>query len=225
MNDVIEEAYNGQLSYNQYVMFIVNVKLAREYGLEINSVDWDRVWKAIVKKINTDFDNLEEPESDHHREVIGDLSNYTEDEKKTYAIIADMRDHETIILEKNRRQFISIMKNDPDAALALQQNKRFRCFDSEMAEATLEGYKQAENIVKAKFPNAFYDTWRNYKHSFDAKKEDIEEFEKAFTVLKDGLTELIDYYKNEPFRKRFTEAFVEKIDLLLRDDEYEADKT
>ena len=146
MNDVVEDVYNGKLSYNQYVMFITNVKLAREYGLEIIDVDWNKVRDAINHKINADILSTDEFEAERHREVIGDLKDYTEEEKRTYAIISNMRDQYTIILGRNRKEYISLMRSNPEAALILQRNNRFNCFDSEMARATIKVYPMSRTI-------------------------------------------------------------------------------
>ena len=226
MNAVAQEAYHGKLTYNQYVLFIINNKIAREYGLKLPAVEWDKVQGALKDKIEADIRSENDTWDDNYHEIIGEkqLKDYTEEEQNAYRLIVNIRDNYAIVLEKNRRSFISEIKDSPEAALSVMQNKRYKCFDQEMAAATLEGYKNATNPVKARFPESFIAAWRRYKHSFDVEQGDIEVTISAFRWLEDELKKLLEEYLDKPFKHKFTEVFIEKVHYLNQD-ETEEDKS
>lgn len=220
---VTQEAYKGQLTYNQYILFIINHKVARDYGLALPAVEWDKVQDAIKEKIEMDISSEKETWDENYHEIIGkkQLKDYTEDEKNTYQLIADIRDNYAIILEKNRRAFIDEIKNSPETALILMQNKRFKCFDQEMAVATIEGYSKAENPIKAKFHESFKNAWGNYRHSYNVTREDIEITMTAFKWLEDELKKLLEDFRDKPFKYKFTEEFIENVNNIYQEESKE----
>ena len=220
MTAVAQEAYHGKLTYNQYVMFIINNKIAREYGMKLPTVEWDKVHRAIKEKIEADIRSKNDTWDDNYHEAIGEkqLKDYTEDEQNAYRLIVNIRDNYAIALEKNRRSFITDIMNSPEAALISMQNNRYKCFDHEMAAATLEGYKNATNPVKARFPDSFITGWRSYKPSFNVEPGDIEETKSAFRWLEDELKKLLEEYQEKPFKHKFTEVFIEKVHYLSQDE-------
>ena len=214
MDEIIEQAYNGTLSYNEYVMLIINVKLARQYGLCIKQVDWGKIQTAIQQKINNDI-YTKDYQEEYSRNRIGKLDEYTDEEKETYRLIENIREKKVIILEKNRREYMDQMRNDPESALKIQEYKELKCFDKEMAKATLEGYSRAENIIQAKFPESFNNAWSGYTLRFGKKDSDIKMFNDGFRELERGLKELVKEYENKPFKKSFTIEFINTINQIV----------
>ena len=86
-----------------------------------------------------------------------------------------------------------------------------------MAEATIEGYKNAENTIKARFPESFKNAWSGYKHSFDVAQDDINVTMAAFKWLENELKEVLRGYKDKPFKHRFTEAFIKNVHSLYHE--------
>ncbi len=123
----------------------------------------------------------------------------------------------SIVLEKNRRAFIKDIKSSPELALISMQNKRYKNFDQEMAEATLEGYKNTDNTIKARFPESFKKAWGNYRYSFGITNDDIDVTKIAFQWLEGELIELLEEYQDKPFKHRFTEVFIENVHDLHND--------
>lgn len=52
LKDILEDAYNGQLTMNQYVNLIINSWLAREYELEDLHINWKKVQSGIHKSVS-----------------------------------------------------------------------------------------------------------------------------------------------------------------------------
>lgn len=61
---------------------------------------------------------------------------------------------------KNKEIYISLIKIDPLNALEQTQTKRYDCFNIEMAEATVEGFKRILNKDKESFVNYFEKMWK-----------------------------------------------------------------
>ena len=51
MKDILPDAYSGVLELNEYVTFICNSKLAREYDLVVLDIEWEKVCEGICKRI------------------------------------------------------------------------------------------------------------------------------------------------------------------------------
>ena len=216
ITDVIREAYEGKLSYDQYVIFVENNKLASYYGIELPQVDWGKVKEAINKKIENDI-NTENNVSDRYHETISEdeLVGYTEDERETYQIIKSARDNYEIVLGKNKKLFIQTMENNPEEALWILERKRFKSFDMDMAHATLEGYKKVENVIKRRFPPIVEEFGKAYARSNLVNFKDIDDTIKGFTCLRDDLSELLKGYRDQPLKHRFTLRFSEKAQTIL----------
>ena len=213
MHDILPDAYDGSLELNEYVTFICNSKLSRFYGISDFNIDWDKVKFGINRRIELSITKGEKREL--HIVSIGKLDDYSEDEIAAYSIIKETRDSSLAMFEANRREYIQAMKNSPYEAYIQVSSKRYNCFDEEMAVATLEGFKFVDNPTKAQFSGYFEGMWLNYKNSFDVGKEGVEKSRKGFSKLKDGLACLCDEYSDQPFKKKYTEAFISVIDRLL----------
>ena len=213
MHDILPDAYNGSLGLNEYVTFICNSKLSRQYDLLHLDVDWNRVQAGIKNRIEESIAKGEKIEL--HTISISDLNDYTDEEKAAYSIIKSARDSSYTMYEANRREYVHAMRNTPYEAFIHVSSKRYNCFDEEMAEATIDAYKVVDNPTKAQFPGYFEGMWQNYRHSFDVGKEGVEKSRAGFSKLKEELEKLCEGYSDQPFKKRFTEAFISVIDKLL----------
>ena len=184
------------------------------------------VQKAIKRKIEEDVNSEKKDWNENYHEALGpkDIKECSEDELRTYQLIVDIRDNYSIVLEKNRREYIKGMIGNPEATIASMQHKKYKLFDLEMAKATLEGYKRADNPVKARFPASFENAWEYYRHSYIVKDEDKKTTEAAFVWLETELIKLLDEYQDKPFKRRFTEEFIKKIHNLYHEEEEQVDE-
>lgn len=217
LQDILQDAYDGSLSLNEYVFFVINSRLSRYYNLIDLKIDWDKVYSGINKRIEKSIQHGEKHEL--IQEAINNLDDFSEDEKKAYQIIKDARDGSVAMFEANKREYISEMRNNPGEAFIKVSNLRFNCFDQDMADATAEGFKNATIPEKIQFPAYFEGVWGRYRNSYDIDSEGIEKTKDAFCILKDKLSIVEEDYKDLPFKKRFTHAFIDTIDRLLADEQ------
>ena len=217
MKEILPDVYKGDLELNEYVYFIINSKLYREYGFDELTIEWDKVNDGIRNRIEKRIQKGEKRES--HTVSISDFDSYTEEENKAYNIIKTARESSYAMYETNRREFIQAFKDCPYDAFIKISGKRYNCFDAEMADATLDAFKFVDNPTKAQYPDYFKGLWSNYRYSNDMEKEGIEKTEEGFMILKNGLLQLLDEYADLPFKKRYTKAFIDVIDRLMEDEE------
>ena len=217
IQDILKDAYDGELSLNEYVIFVINSCLCRYYDLIDLDVEWERVYLGINKRIELSIQKGEKHEL--VMEAIEDLEGFSDEEKKAYLIIKKARDESVAMFEANRREYIDEMRNNPEEVFIKISNRRFKCFDQEMAEATAEGFKKANTSTKINFPAYFEGLWGNYRNSYDINQDGVETTRKALELLKDRLSIVEKDYTNLPFKKKFTKAFIETIDRLLKDGE------
>ena len=216
MKDILKEAYDGSLTLNEYVYFIVNAKLARQYKLIELGIDWNKVRSGIEQRIDYNIANGEARE--RHPNSIGDLSDYLEEEKSAYLLIESARKSSLVMFKQNRNKYIKLMNEIPYEAFTLLSDKRFNCFDKEMADATISAFKKVDNYTKTQFIGYFEGMWINYRHSFDIGRDGVEKTKLGFEALKRGLIQLSSEYSEQPFKKRFTEEFIAVVDGLLAEE-------
>ena len=151
---VLADAYSGELSLNEYVIFISNSALAREYGLSFpQEIDWDKVCTGIknkLEKISVMYN-----ESERHQIVKSNIERYTNDENRAYDLIKSFRNNEGLMYKKNAQYYINEMKQNPSEVFRKCQNKRLNYFDHAMALATVRGFESLKNSEKAFFPGIF----------------------------------------------------------------------
>jgi len=216
MQDILQEAYDGKLSLNEYVFFVINSCLSRYYNLIDLEIDWERVYSGINIRIELSIQKDEKHEL--VQETIENLEDFSDMEKKAYQIIKEARDGSVVMFEANRRDYIKEMRNNPGEAFIKISNRRYKCFDQEMADATAKGFKKANTSEKIQFPAYFEGIWGNYRNSYDINQEGVEKTKEAFEFLKDRLLIVKEDYEKLPFKKRFTQAFIDTIDRLLEED-------
>ena len=217
MRDILQDVYDGNLELNEYVTFIFNSYLSRIYGLLDLDVDWPKVNSGIRHRIEINITKGEKRELDTIS--ISDTSDYSEEEKTAFSIIQTSRDSLYTMFEVNRREYIRVMKDSPYDAFIHISNKRYNCFDEQMADATLDAFRTVDNPTKAQYSHYFEGMWITYRNSLDIGKEGVEKCRKGFLRLKKGLESLLELYSDQPFKKKFTESFISVIEKLLECDE------
>ena len=91
---ILDMAYTGQLSLDEYINFIYNSYWAREYGVELfKNIDWEKVQCGIQRHI--EWMMMEgDVEATYGRTYIDseNKGKFTSDEWKCYALIEEFRD-------------------------------------------------------------------------------------------------------------------------------------
>lgn len=214
MKEILEDVYNGKLSLNEYVYFIINSRLVRYYNLFNLEIDWNKTLLGIKKSIENSAQNGKEFEFTQN--VIEDLEGFSNEERTAYQVIKEARDESISMYEANRREYISEMQDHPEDAFLHTSNHRYNCFDREMAEATVEAYKNVSNMYKNRFPKRFEGMWENYRKSYDINQSGVEKSTKAFIYLRQLLSNLEKEYEDKPFKKHYTQEFISVIDTIIK---------
>ena len=213
---VVEMAYAGELSLDEYVYFIQNNCWGRYYKFELPvSVDWNKVQTGITSAIKNLLDSKKEGQQLHS--IIGKENReyFTEDEWSAYQLIEEFRSGNLLMFNNNKVLYIEEMRKDAFTAFVACQNKRFNIFDEEMAIVTAEAYERGGNSEKNQFAGYFHDMWRGNIVSQDIKKEEsLTGFRKLHELLK---VQKEDYAKcGKVFAVRHTEDFIEHLAEMIK---------
>lgn len=213
---VVEMAYAGNLSLDEYVYFIQNNCWGRYYHFELPViVEWTKVQEGLNNSIKKLLDSRKEGQQLHS--VIGadNKEFFSEDEWKTYQIIEDFRNGNLLMFSNNKNLYIEGMSTDAFTTFSMCQNKRFNMFDEEMAVVTAEAYAKGNNSEKHQFVGYFKDMWRNNIISQDIKVEkSLEGFRKFYELLSAQKEDLKK--KGKTFAVRHTEDFIICVDDMIK---------
>lgn len=189
---VLSYAYEGNLTLDDYVNLIINICFARrsEYDLPVE-VDWEKLNTGIEKKTNAMLENGEE--DTRARQYISEesLQDFSEEERKAYHIISEFRNGDMLMFARNKGDYIEMMKNDFDMAFSKLSNRRFRSFDTEMAEVTAQAFSTCTNADKINFIREFRKMWSICPQSQDTDLDEtldgIQKLAKSLQMEKEKL--------------------------------------
>lgn len=158
---VLNLAYDGALSLDEYIRFISNSYWLRTHGFSLpNLIEWNKVQNGIRECIN----NLMEIEPDEQPFYTfinkTDLEKFLKDERDAYQIIEDFINSDVLMFERNRKCYINGMRENPIQTLLTLEKKKFHAFDKELAIATVESYREEKNAEKNQFKGYFYTLWK-----------------------------------------------------------------
>lgn len=214
--EYLNEAYNGNLSPDEYIHMIENSAWARKNKYEFpQPIDWEKVKTGINMKKSEIMDSLPDGQlitssiSDKNKEI------FQPSEWEAYEIIRNSFSRDKIMFLKNKQLYITSIKSSPYEGLMKIQNKRFDRFDLEMADATFSIFKNASTATKRLFYISFSKIWSLHINSSDIIKDSTRS---GLEELKKKLQDYIDEQANvkRTFAIIHTEAFVAKLDELLR---------
>ena len=213
---VVEMAYTGELSLDEYVYFIQNNCWGRHYKFELPvSVDWSKVQIGITTAIKRLLDSKKEGQQLHSIISEDNREYFTEDEWSAYQLIEEFQSGNLLMFNNNKVLYIEEMCRDAFAAFTVCQNKRFNIFDEEMAIATAEAYARGGNSEKNQFTAYFHDMWRGNIGSQDIKKEEsligFRKLHALLSVQKEGYEKY-----GKVFAVRHTEDFIRHLDDIIR---------
>ncbi len=216
---LIEAAYKSELSFADYICFIINAARIREYHLNLSvNVDWAKVCQGISRRI----ERLRqmEVEQDYVPGIKLDKSILNEDEYAAYMLIREYDKENNSMYAVNRREYIDLLGgNDIYAAFRTIRIQRHDCFTKEMSMATFDAYKECTNEDKYIFVEYFIDCFKNYRRDPDYNGH-IEETRQELQALLGKLVELRKEYEasNKVFAESATRGFAEKLGLLITEE-------
>lgn len=215
---LLEKAYAGEISLNDYVNLLWNCCLSRRYNIQIPNVEWEKIYEGIHKQIEKLMQSGED--QPHHRMIISEENKecFLPEEWDAYKIINEFLDVNALMFGKNKTVYIDLIKTEPLNAFVQTQNKRFDRFDSEMARATMEGFEKASNADKSSFIDYFKRMWQVNICTQDYR---IELSEDGFKLLKELLIQFRDKCKEESWQisEVHTNSFLEATENLISEQE------
>ena len=213
--DLLVEAYAGNLSLDEYVLFLRNCCHSRMYNLDLPTIDWKEVREGIRKKIKY-LVKSDEIDSHFHK-IIADESKefFTEDEWLTYQIIKEFRDNNVWIYETNEKLYIDLISSDLQVAFRDLNNKRYNKFSFEMESATINAFKNADNIDKKHFSGWFVGICGQYSNSPEMERKVTTA---SLKKLRDDLNSAMQEYieKNKNIAAWHTQNFIEKLGAIIK---------
>lgn len=182
---LLDDAYSGKLSLDEYLQLIENSYYIREYEIAVpKQIDWDKVVDGINSRLRGDIENktIESHSLRYTSEEQKELLNA--DEKQAYELIESFRNDNRLMFARNRQMYLEELSKSGSGAFSICRNKRFDVFDEEMATATVECYKHSPQYEKRFFPGYFNDIWQCCDTSQDVKKVETRDgFRKLLALL------------------------------------------
>ena len=213
--DLLEEIYAGNLSLDEYILFLENCCYSRVYDVNLPTIDWERVRDGIREQIKK---LVESDEKDSHfHKMIGDDNReyYTGEEWSAYQIIKEFRDNNVWAYKKNQKLYIDLISSDLNVAFRELSNKKYNTFSLEMESATINAFKNANNMDKNHFLWWFVGIWGQYSNSPEMDGQTITA---SLNKLRDDLNSIKQEYKekNKNIAARHTQNFIEKLDAIIK---------
>ncbi len=214
--DFLEMAYNGALSLDEYVLFILNSHWAKMYNFVFPvPIDWSKIQEGVRKSIQFLVDQRKEGQQLYSYIDDGDKAYFSEEEWRTYLIIKEFKSENVLMYSNNKKLYIEEIGKDISSAFIICQNKRFNIFDEEMAYATAKAYSKGKNSEKNQFISYFSAMWKSVIMSSDIK---IRESLVGFNLLYELLQNEKDKLKTEKktFALCHTEKLIQEVDELIK---------
>ncbi len=212
---LLEEVYSGNLSLDEYILFLYNCYCSRNYDVDLPTIDWGKVRDGIRKQIKKLVESDEK--GSHSHRIIGDDSKeiFTEEEWSAYQIIKEFRDNKVWIYEKNQKLYINLISSDLDSAFRELSNKEYNTFSLEMESATINAFKNANNMDKNHFSRWFVGIWGQYSNSPEI---DGQATTASLKKLKDDLNSVMKEYKEKRknIAAKHTQDFIEKLEAIIK---------
>lgn len=213
--DLLVEVYAGDLSLDEYILFLCNCCYSRRYNFDLPTIDWEKVREGIREQIK--YLVKSDEEDSHSHKMIGDESKeyFTEDEWSAYQIIKEFRDNDVWIYEKNQKLYIELIGSDLNVAFRDLSNKRYNKFSLEMESATINAFKNADNMHKNRFSGWFIGIWGQYSNSPEI---DVQVTRISLVKLRDDLKCVMQEYKEKSknIAAGHTQNFIEKLDAIIK---------
>ena len=160
--DFINEAYNGMISLNDYVLFIQNLSFARkiDYKFPLN-IEYNKLEIGLEECFN--HLNKDDNGDSTVRKVINeeDLKFLNPHEKQLYNKIKGYRDENIQVYESNKNHYLNALKEGSSNQLLDCENKIYKALDEEIAVAVFDYYQQMPSDNRRYFIGDFSRMWKS----------------------------------------------------------------
>ena len=212
---LLDMAYSGELSLDEYVLLIQNCAWARgnAYVFPV-AIEW----KLVRDGISTQIDKLKKeiPNNQILYRIIekSQRDYFTADEWETYSLISGFALSNELMYLKNKNIYIDQVQKLGSSSFIHIQNKRFNCFDADMATATAKAFEKESTAGKNEFVSYFTNVWTRNISSSEIKVEDSIN---GFCSLMAELQVLLSRINTgkRTFSVIHTERFIHEINVLI----------
>lgn len=213
---VIEAAYVGKLTIDEYILLIQNIAWARQISFILPvKIDMNSIKSGVTVCLHSKEES-DEPDT-QVRIMISteDEKSLNNDEAEIYKTINQFRDNNMQMFAMNRRVYLSALSKEDMTDLYQCENKRFNLFDNEMAYAVTKFYEHLSNSERQAFNSLFRKMWECRYSSRDLKKAEsipgFEELRKKLTESKER--ELKIKYQ---LKAALSESLIQIVDATIR---------
>jgi hypothetical protein len=211
----LNNAYMGNLTLNDYVLFIENCSWARRYQYSFPvKIDFEKVKEGVNRQIDILREDLPDGQILFKVISVDDRNYFSCEEWEIYVTISSFALGDGLMFFRNRKQYIEKMKELTIYSFDIIHNKRFNMFDDEMAMVTANAFDKCNNFEKNMFADCFKKMWEYKIDSEDIKnKEDLN----GFSILIELLTRqtLVYSNNNKTFAIIHTKKFISIVNEII----------
>lgn len=215
LESLLNDAYAGNMTFDDYVLLIENSAWARYYGYKLPiQIDWDKIKIGIQILIDRTLEEMPETQLLFHMIGEGSKKDLSEEERDVYSIIDRFALGDEYVFIKNQKAYIAKMKEHGVKAYFALQNNRFDSFSEEMAIATAESYYRGDNSIKREHVNSYEKMWKvNIKSTDFNFGKSVAGFTKLRALLLSYQSEYNSSRKS--FSELHTKRFISIVDELI----------
>lgn len=213
--ELMSEAYEGNLTLDEYVLLIQNCAWAREYKYEFPiMIEWEKVSLGVSMQIDKLKKDLPQGQILYRAIDESQKKHFLAEEWHVYTHISSFARGDELTYHKNKLQYIELIQELGSSAFMHLQNKRLKSFDSEMATATATAYEKENTEGKNEFVGFFTKMWNR---NISSSEIQVEESITGFSVLASRLQCLLARCSTtkRTFAAIHTERFLREVNLLL----------
>jgi len=213
--DVIELAYKGDLSVDEYITLLKNIMWSRTINYSLpQDINTDKLLAGVEKCLNNIL-NSDNPDTRVHNMIHPDNEKLlTTEETTIYQKICSFRDQELQMFAINKRKYLTALNHANINEIYDCENKRFNIFDNDMATAVGECYIRLNNSERSLFISNFKNLWERNISTDDLQKElSISHFKE----LKETIIELHheEQEKDYGLKAALSNTFIKNLDSIL----------
>lgn len=213
--ELMSEAYEGNLTLDEYVLLIQNCAWARGYKYEFPiMIEWEKVSLGVSIQIDKLKKDLPQGQILYRAIDESQKKHFLAEEWNVYTHISSFARGDELTYHKNKLQYIELIQELGSSAFMHLQNKRLKSFDSEMATATATAYEKENTEGKNEFVGFFIKMWNR---NISSSEIQVEESITGFSVLASRLQDLLARCSTtkRTFAAIHTERFLREVNLLL----------
>lgn len=202
-------AYKGELALFYYSTFISNIASLRKLKPDlVEIIDWNAFYDGISTKMEN---MLKTEKNDFTPTLIKNTESWMDEEKKAYDMLTDSNINTRVLFEQNKREFISLMKQDFYEAFNFCKTNILDDFDEQMAMASINAFAEASNLDKSYYHMEFSSVIEGILNSAEyAENKDADKGNGLSKAL-EKLELLKDKYSDKPIALSHTERMIETV--------------